>query len=74
MPKLLHWCDEASVLHWQQDDPTVPDTPEAHRRVVAEGRLSKVLHPSPAHAAKRMEAKELNPRFGRRLEPAAQRT
>ena len=55
MPKLLHWCDEASVLHWEQETAMLPEMPEARRRMVAEGRISKVLHPSPTHAAKRIE-------------------
>ena len=25
MPKLLDWCDEASVLHWTQDQLIAPD-------------------------------------------------
>lgn len=51
MPKLLDWCDEASVVHWTQDTPELPDWKEAHRRMVEEGRRSKVHHPSPAHQA-----------------------
>ena len=54
MPKLLDWCDEASVVHWTQEGVGLPDMPEAHRRMVAEGRLSKVKHPSPSHASKQM--------------------
>src|SRR6185503_152317 len=27
MPKLLGWYDEASLVHWQQDDDTPPDWP-----------------------------------------------
>jgi hypothetical protein len=72
MPKLLHWCDEASVLHWQQDGPDLPEIPEAVRRMVAEGRLSKVMHPSPAHAAKQIPAQQLLP--GPRLQPVVKRT
>ena len=67
MPKLLGWCDEASVVHWQQDSPRLPDMPEARRRMVAEGRVSKVHHPSPAHAARRIVAQA--PRAGIRLRP-----
>ena len=51
MPKLLDWCDEASVVHWTQDSPELPDWHEAHRRIIAEGRRSKVRYPSPAHLA-----------------------
>lgn len=51
MRKLLDWCDEASVVHWLQDGSELPDWPEAHRRMVVDGRRSKVRHPSPAHEA-----------------------
>jgi len=49
MPKLLDWCDEASVVHWEQEVSTLPDWEEAHRRLVLQGRRSKVRHPSAAH-------------------------
>jgi hypothetical protein len=48
MPKLLNWCDEASLTHWTQNASDVPGWPEAYRRMVAEGRPSKVNNPSPA--------------------------
>ena len=51
MPKLLDWCDEASVAHWNQDSLELPDWQEAYRRMVKHGRASKVSHPSPAQAA-----------------------
>ncbi len=58
MPKLLEWCDEASVGHWEQATAELPDWREARRRMMAEGRLSKVKHPSPAQAAGRIAAPE----------------
>ena len=61
MPKLLEWCDEAAVAHWTQDSADVPDWQEAHRRMVAEGRPSKVKHPSPEQEARQIVA----PRPGR---------
>ena len=51
MVKLLDWCDEAYLVHWTQESAELPDWREAHRRLVAEGRRSKVRHPSPAHEA-----------------------
>ena len=51
MPKLLDWCNEAATAHWTQESPELPDWLEAHRRIVSEGRRSKVRHPSPAHLA-----------------------
>ncbi len=54
MPKLLDWCDEASVVHWHQETPELPAWREAHRRMLDEGRMSKVRHPSPAQQAKQI--------------------
>jgi hypothetical protein len=51
MPRLMHWCDEASVAHWEQRESTLPSWEEADRRMRESGRVSKVNHPSPAHAS-----------------------
>jgi hypothetical protein len=48
MPHLLEWCDEASLVDWVQDSSAPPTWPEAHRRLLGEGRRSKVDHPSQA--------------------------
>ena len=48
MRRLLEWCDEAALVHWQQETDQQPDWHDAHRRLQAEGRRSKVNHPSPA--------------------------
>ena len=50
MVKLLDWCDEASVAHWEQEGVEVVSWEEADRRMRATGRPSKVWHPSAAHA------------------------
>jgi len=49
MRRLLEWCDEAALVHWEQESAEAPDWREAHRRMQAEGRRSRVNHPSPAH-------------------------
>jgi hypothetical protein len=49
MPKLLNWCDEAAVAHYETDDAELPTWPEAHRILIEKGRPSKVNHPSPGH-------------------------
>jgi hypothetical protein len=51
MPKLIAWCDEASVAHWRHDGPALPDGDDMLARMRALGRVSKVRHPSAAHAA-----------------------
>jgi hypothetical protein len=48
MPKLLQWCDEAAVAHWLQDSLEPPSWPEVHRRLLQQGRTSKVDYPSAA--------------------------
>ena len=54
MPKLLNWCDEASVAHWKQDGFELPDWNQAHRQMVEQGRPSKVRFPSGDHLARRI--------------------
>ena len=48
MPRLQDWCDEASVVHFEHG--TLPDWDEAEARLRDAGRVSRVRHPSPAHA------------------------
>jgi hypothetical protein len=49
IPKILDWCDEASVTHWQQDRDSPPDWPTAETKMRTEGRVSRVRNPSLAH-------------------------
>jgi quinol monooxygenase YgiN len=49
MPKILDWCDEAAVAHWQQDGDTPPEWPAAETRMRNAGRISRVHNPSAAH-------------------------
>jgi hypothetical protein len=51
MPKLLNWCNEAAVVHWNQEASELPSWQEAHLRMVKEGKPSKVNYPSPAQAS-----------------------
>jgi len=56
MRKLLNWCDEAALVHWTQDGAELPSWEEAHRRLLHEGRPSKVNYPSAAHTAHAIRA------------------
>jgi hypothetical protein len=55
MPKLLDWCDEGSVTHWNQESAEVPDWETAERRMAESGHLSKVNHPSADQRAGRLD-------------------
>ena len=55
MKYLIDWCDQASYVHWSQDEsngpePQIPSWAAADQHMRAEGKLSKVRFPSPDHA------------------------
>lgn len=62
MPRLLKWCDEASVVRWAQDSAQLPLWSEVHRRMQEEGRPSKVAHPSADHLSYKIPAPNVQPR------------
>jgi Domain of unknown function (DUF3291) len=62
MRKLRTWCDEAAIVHWTQPDAVLPSWLEAHGRMQAEGRASKVDHPSPNHSARVIAAPIVSPK------------
>jgi len=70
MPRLAEWCDEAAYAHWVQDGPALPSWQEAHERLVQEGRLSPVAHPSSDHVARHFPQPRLKPLIGQNLKPA----
>ncbi len=49
MPRLLDWCDQASLAHWESTFDQLPAWPEVDRRMRSEGRTSKVRNPAPGH-------------------------
>ena len=59
MRNLLEWCDEAAVVHWEQEGLQPPTWQEAFRRLKEEGRLSKVNHPSNDHLAYQFPAPQV---------------
>jgi hypothetical protein len=60
MPRLLEWCDEASLVHWIEEASEVPSWSESHRRLQQDGRRSKVNYPS--EAQRRFEIPPPRPR------------
>lgn len=53
MPKLVNWCDEASVAHWEQESDALVSWEEADQRMRTIGAPSKVRRPSIGHASLR---------------------
>lgn len=56
MPKLAKWCDEATYVHWEQEGATTPNLQTAHARLLSEGIVSRVSHPSENHARRSFPA------------------
>jgi Antibiotic biosynthesis monooxygenase len=72
MPKLLIWCNEATVVHWNQESSGVPSWQEAHQHMLKEGKPSKVNYPSPAHVANDIPAPKPS-RIEQTLKPSVPR-
>ncbi|OCX54726.1 hypothetical protein BEL04_00485 [Mucilaginibacter sp. PPCGB 2223] len=49
MQKLPLWCDEATYMHWLSEDTEIPAWDAICKRTIAEGKVSKVRHPSKNH-------------------------
>jgi hypothetical protein len=73
MSRLPDWCDEASYARWVVADLSVPTWPEAYERLVGEGRLSRVAHPSPDHEARHFALPRLSPLIGQDLKQGKSR-
>jgi hypothetical protein len=71
MPRLAEWCDEAAYAHWTSDGDSVPDWQEAYERLVADGKLSRVVHPSREHSVRQFPEPRLKPLIGNDLKPHA---
>jgi hypothetical protein len=69
MPKLLHWCNEAAVVHWTHESREIPEWQQAQQHMVEKGRLSKVNHPSAGQAARQIPAPQPS-RIAQTLKPA----
>jgi hypothetical protein len=63
-------CNEASVARWQQETPQLPTWEEAHRRMLTEGKLSKVKYPSLLQASGRTAPEKMQSGFSAPMPPA----
>jgi hypothetical protein len=68
MPRLLKWCDEASYVHWEQGDGTLPSVDVAYERLRTSGRLSKVNDPTAAQRNGRTTS-DIKPQAGPAITP-----
>ena len=59
MRSLLEWCDEAAVVHWEQEGSQPPSWEETYSRLMKDGRLSKVNDPSKDHLAYQFPAPQV---------------
>ena len=69
MPRLVDWCDEASVVHWISESAELPSWSEAVDRMRRQGRVSRVAHPSSHHEARQFPDPRLRPLIGQELRP-----
>lgn len=50
MRRIGEWCDEATYVEWEQEASLERDWSAAHARLVADGVVTRLPDPSPAHA------------------------
>lgn len=70
MRLLSEICSEAAYARWGQETPGLPTWEEAHQRILRDGKLSKVKHPSALHVAGRTAPDEMMPGFAPPMPPA----
>jgi hypothetical protein len=68
MQKLPIWCNEASYLHWIQEEDKLPEWKIIFDKMIAEGKISKVRNPSPIHLNKNFPEMKWK-RVWRKLKP-----
>ncbi len=56
MPRLDDWCDEATFVDWEQSSPDLPDWRASYERLIADGHVASLSHPSEAHQARAFPA------------------
>ena len=52
MQKLPYCCDEASYVHWTQEKVEIPSWRNVFKKMIADGKTTKVRKPSKKQAGK----------------------
>ena len=52
MRKLPFWCNEASYIHWTQEEQQLPDWKTVHEKMLSEGKTTAVGTPSDTQLSK----------------------
>ncbi len=52
MSRIDDWCDEATFVDWEQNSPDLPDWQASFSRLVADGQVSSLKHPSEANGSR----------------------
>ena len=63
--RLDHYCDEATFVDWEQDSPELPDWQTSWRRLIADGKVAELTHPSAANQTRAFPAPVEAPETGR---------
>jgi heme-degrading monooxygenase HmoA len=56
MSRIDGWCDEATFVDWAQAGEELPTWHDGYERLVADGYVSTLSNPSPAHQAREFPA------------------
>jgi heme-degrading monooxygenase HmoA len=46
MRKLPDWCNEGAYVHWTPEDEVIPGWDILYKKLMTEGKLTKIKHPS----------------------------
>jgi len=69
MPHIQKWCDEALVVHWEQENSSLPNAVEAHRRMLENGHFTRLSKPSPAQRSRKIPEPQSTKSRGLLLRP-----
>jgi heme-degrading monooxygenase HmoA len=56
MARIDEWCDEATFVDWEQDSAGLPDWQLGFSRIVSDGQVASLSHPTEAHQTRAFPA------------------